>query len=156
MNSVGDGSLQRVRCVSVERLRNRASSITAASATTLAGTDVKVLAADTLKQDRAAACAPGVGQTCYRFTRPGEMPTPAPTWTGPRLAREQTPSSLQCALRPLECAHRQALAQMRPKASRYNDLGSEHVPYPKTPLNARYMSPDGARDEERRVHAAYP
>ena len=38
MNSVGDGSLQRVR---------------------------------------------RVGRPCYRFTRPGEMPTPPPPWTGP-------------------------------------------------------------------------
>jgi hypothetical protein len=31
----------------------------------------------------AAACVPGVGRRCYRFTRPGQMKTPPPTWTGP-------------------------------------------------------------------------
>jgi hypothetical protein len=26
----------------------------------------------------AAACVPGVGRRCYRFTRPGQMKTPVP------------------------------------------------------------------------------
>ena len=30
---------------------------------------------------------PRVGRPCYRFTRPREMLTPTPTWTGARLAR---------------------------------------------------------------------
>ena len=38
------------------------------------------LAADTLKQDRAAACA--LGRSRHRFIRPGVIPTSTPTWTG--------------------------------------------------------------------------
>jgi hypothetical protein len=34
----------------------------------------------------AAACVPGVGRRCYRFTRPGQMKTPPPTWTGLSLS----------------------------------------------------------------------
>jgi hypothetical protein len=37
----------------------------------------------------AAACAPGVGRPCYRFTRPGEMPTPHPAWS--RVLLERVP-----------------------------------------------------------------
>src|SRR5260370_280722 len=31
----------------------------------------------------AAVCAGDVARACYRFTRPGEVPTTPPTWTGP-------------------------------------------------------------------------
>ena len=45
----------------------------------------------------AAACAPGVGRACHRFTRPREMLTPTPTWTGARLARRM--EKLSCLVR---------------------------------------------------------
>jgi hypothetical protein len=42
----------------------------------------------------AAACAGGVSRPCYRFTRPGEMSTPPPHGSAPRLAREVSSQSV--------------------------------------------------------------